>query len=127
MCLNVSFGSHHPQYHKTSSSHMFGKGAWFMHLVSYFISQRARKFKKVLAKKLVKSNKSFFPRKISFLAVLNFFPVQKIDFWPFLKWQKNGFLLKNVFREIEFYLISRIFLTWTFFNFLARCVIVCAT
>ena len=43
--------------------------------------QRARKFKKVLAKKLVKSNKSFFfLREIVFLAVLNFSPSTKIDF-----------------------------------------------
>ena len=42
-------------------------------------TQRARKLKKVQAKKLVKSNKSknFF-REIAFLAVLNFFPVQKL-------------------------------------------------
>ena len=44
-------------------------------------TQRARKFKKVQAKKLVKSNivKNFF-RQIAFLAVLNFFPVQKLIF-----------------------------------------------
>ena len=46
------------------------------------ISQWARKFKIVQAKKLVKSNKSFF-REIAFLAVLNFFPVQKLSFGHF--------------------------------------------
>ena len=45
-------------------------------------TQWARKFKKVQAKKLVKSNKSFF-REIVFLAVLNFFPVQKLVFGHF--------------------------------------------
>ena len=47
-------------------------------------AQQARKFKKVQAKKLVKSNKSknFF-REIAFLAVLNFFPVQKLIFGHF--------------------------------------------
>ena len=40
--------------------------------------------KKVQAKKLVKSNKSkFFFREIAFLAVLNFFPVQKLIFGHF--------------------------------------------
>ena len=45
---------------------------------------RARKFQKVRAKKLVKSNKSknFF-REIAFLAVLNFFLVQKLIFGQF--------------------------------------------
>ena len=49
-----------------------------------FVAQRARKLKKVQAKKLVKSNKSknFF-REIAFLAVLNFFPVQKLIFGHF--------------------------------------------
>ena len=38
-------------------------------------SQWARKFKKVQAKKLVKSNITIFFREIAFLAVLNFFSV----------------------------------------------------
>ena len=45
------------------------------------IPQRARKFIKVQAKKLAKSNKSkkkIFLREIAYLAVLNFFPVQKL-------------------------------------------------
>ena len=49
-------------------------------------TQLARKFKKVQAKKLVKSNKlkkNF--REIAFLTVL------KIDFWLFLKLQKMEF------------------------------------
>ena len=47
-------------------------------------SQWAIKFTKVQAKKkLVKSNKSFFPREIAFLAVLNFFPVEKLIFGHF--------------------------------------------
>ena len=47
-------------------------------------TQRARKFKKVQAKKLVKSNKSkkIF-HEVIFLAVLNCFPVQKLIFGHF--------------------------------------------
>ena len=43
---------------------------------NYFLAQWGRKFKKVQAKKLMKSNKSFFCE-IAFLTVLNLFPVQK--------------------------------------------------
>ena len=32
---------------------------------------------------------------IAFLAVVNFFPTSKIDFWPFLKLQKMEFGQKN--------------------------------
>ena len=43
-------------------------------------AQWAKKLKKVQAKKLVKSNKSkIIFREIAFLAVLNFFPVQKLN------------------------------------------------
>ena len=54
-------------------------------------TQRARKFKKVQAKKLMKSNKSkkIF-RQILFLAILNFFPVQKLILAIF-EIAKNGF------------------------------------
>ena len=38
--------------------------------------------------------KNFF-REIAFLAVLNFFPIQKIDFWPIFKLQKMEFGQKN--------------------------------
>ena len=90
-------------------------------IMSHNESQRARKFKKVQAKKLVKSNKSknVF-REITFLAVLNFFPVQKLNFdyfWSSKKWKL-------------IYLISRVF--WPtvkvslyfelFFRILANCV-----
>ena len=44
-----------------------------------YYAARARKFEKVQAKKLVKSNKSFF-HEIVFLTVLNFFPIQKLIF-----------------------------------------------
>ena len=51
----------------------------FTRLFYSVISQRARKFKKVQAKKLMKSNKSKkILHEIAFLAVLNFFPVQKL-------------------------------------------------
>ena len=67
------------------------------------ITQLAKKFKKVQAKKLVKLNtsKSFF-REIVFLAVLNFSPTSKIDFWPFLKLQKIDFCRKH-FCEIDLF------------------------
>ena len=80
-------------------------------------AQRARKFKKVQAKKLVKSNKSsFFSREIAFLAVLNFSPVQILIFGQFWSCKKresgqNWFLWFHDF-----------FLVWTFLNFLAHCV-----
>ena len=44
------------------------------------MSQQARKFKKVQAKKLVKSNKSKKFREIAFLTDLTFFPLQKLIF-----------------------------------------------
>ena len=56
------------------------------------VAQRARKSKKVQAKKLVK----FFFREIAFLAVLNFFPVSSIVFWPYLKLQKMEFGKKKI-------------------------------
>ena len=47
-------------------------------------TQRATKFKKVQAKKLVKSKKSnFFFVKLHFWQFLNFFPVQKLIFGHF--------------------------------------------
>ena len=61
----------------------------------------ARKFKKVRAKKLVKSNKSkTFFREIAFLAVLNFFPVQELifgHFWNCEKWN----LVEKIIHEID--------------------------
>ena len=68
-------------------------------------------------KNLIKSNKSISRKKIlnifhenyenefreiAFLAVLNFFPVQKIEFWPFLKLQKIEFGQK-IFCEIDLF------------------------
>ena len=53
--------------------------------------------KKSSQKKLVKSNKSkkFF-REIAFLAVLNFFPVQKLIFLAIFEIVKNGFWSKKI-------------------------------
>ena len=67
-------------------------------------TQWARKFKKVRAKQLLKSNKSkyFFLHEIAFLAGLNFFLVQKSifdHFWIFKKWN----LVKQIFREIDLF------------------------
>ena len=68
----------------------------------------------------MKSNKSKkFLREIAFLAVLNFFPVQKLifdHFWNHKKWNLGK---KNFLKLI--YLISQAFLAWTFLNFLAYC------
>ena len=48
--------------------------------------------KKPRPKKLVKSSKSKKNfREIAFLAVLNFFPVQKLNFGDFYKWHKMEF------------------------------------
>ena len=44
------------------------------------LEQRARKFKKIPGKKLVKSNDAIFFREIAFLEVLKSFPVQKLIF-----------------------------------------------
>ena len=55
-------------------------------------------------------------REIEFLVVLNIFPVQKNDFWPFLKLQKMEFDQK-FFREIDLF----DFTSLDFFNFLAHC------
>ena len=48
------------------------------------------------------------------------FPSSKIDFWPFLKLQKMEFGKKKKFVKL-IYLISRVFLAWTFLIFLAHC------
>ena len=81
----------------------------------YYVSttQRAIRFKKVQAKKLMKSNISIFLREIAFLAVSNFFPVQKLIFGHF--WNCN-------FSSNWFIWLHDFFLAWTFFNFLAHCV-----
>ena len=63
------------------------------------LSTLAKNLKKVLVKKLVKTNKSkLFFREIAFLVVLNFFSSSKIDFWPYLNLQKMDFGQK-LFRE----------------------------
>ena len=54
--------------------------------------------------------------KIAFLAVLNFFPVQKLIFGLF-KIAKNIFWSKIFFLKL-IYLISRVLFAWIFLNFL---------
>ena len=82
----------------------------FLFSANCVASQWVRKLKIVQAKKLVRSNKSkFFLREIPFLAVLNFFPSSKIDFWPFLKLQKMEFGQK---RFVKFFYVT--FFNWTF-------------
>ena len=79
-------------------------------------TQRARKFKKVQAKKLVKSNKSNFFREIAFLAVLNF----KNLFLAIFEIAKNGIWSKKFFVKLILFDFTSFF-GWTFFNFLAYC------
>ena len=67
-----------------------------------------KKFKTARQKK---SKSIFFLGEIAFLAVLNFFPSSKIDFWTFLKVQKIS--------EIDFFDFTSFFLVWTFLNILA--------
>ena len=76
------------------------------------IAHQARKFKKVQAKKLVKSNKSIFFREIAFLAVLTIFPVQKLIFGHFLNCKKWN-LVKKIFREIDLFDFTSFF-DWIF-------------
>ena len=65
------------------------KRVYFMGNHALGFTHRARKYKKVQAKKLVKSNKSkIFFHEIAFLAVLNFFPVQKSIFGNFWNCKK---------------------------------------
>ena len=52
--------------------------------------------------------KKFF-LEIAFLAVLSFFPVQKLIFWPVLKLQKMDFGQRK-FHEIDLFDFTRIFL-----------------
>ena len=54
------------------------------------LPQRARKFKKVQVKKLVKSNIANFFSLNCISGSFKLFSSSKIDFWPFLKLQKNG-------------------------------------
>ena len=51
------------------------------------------------------------------------FPSLKIDFWPFLKLQKNGFWSKKIFfREIDLFDFTSFFFgPGLFLNFLANC------
>ena len=52
-------------------------------------------------------------REIAILAVLNFFPLQKLIFDHFLKLQIMDFGQK-IFREIDLFDFTIIFLAWTF-------------
>ena len=82
------------------------------------VSQQARTFKKVQAKKLVKSNKSIFFHEIAFLAV---FPVQKLIFGHFLNCKIMEFGQKKIFFcKIDLFDFTS-FVAWTFLNFLALC------
>ena len=56
----------------------------------------------------MKSNKSFFSREIAFLAVLNFFPDQKLIFGHFWNCKKLN-LVKKFFREIDLFDFTRFF------------------
>ena len=77
--------------------------------------------KKVQAKKLVKSNKAkkFFFREIAFWQFQSFSQF-KNWFLAIFEMAKNGIWSKKFFVKL-FYLISRVFMAWTFSNFLAYC------
>ena len=62
-------------------------------------------------------SKNFF-REIAFLAVLNFFLVQKLIFGHFWNCKKWNLVKKNI-REIDLFDFMS-FLAWTFLNFLAH-------
>ena len=64
-------------------------------------------------------NKNFF-REITFLAVLHFFPVQKLNFGHFWNCKKWNLAKKNNYVKL-IYLISRVLLARTFLNFLVYC------
>ena len=65
--------------------------------------QRVRKFKKVPAKKLVKSNKSTKKiREIAFLVVLKHFPVQKMIFGHICNCRKWNLVKKKLVKLIYF-------------------------
>ena len=89
---------------------------WYVVILSIY-SQRARKLKKVQAKKLVKLNKSknFFSWNC-ILGSFKLFPSKKIDFWPFLKWQKMEFDQKDFSWNWNIW-FHEFFLAWTFLNF----------
>ena len=65
--------------------------------------------------------------KIAFMAVLQFSPQFKTDFWPILTWQKMGFGQKNFFRKMELFDFTSFFWAWPFLNFLAHCHTTCFT
>ena len=67
-----------------------------------------------------KQMNQFFSRAIAFLAVLNFFPVQKFifgHFWNYKKWIFG----KNLFSWNWFIWFHDFFLAWTFLIFRAHC------
>ena len=71
--------------------------------------------------KFVKSDKSMIFLWNCIFGSFKLFPSSKIDFWPILKLQKKMDLeVKNFFVKL-IYLISRVFLAWTFLNILAHC------
>ena len=96
---------------------------WDIIILLISTTQWARKFKKVQAKKLVKSKKSISWNCI--FGSFKLFPSSKIDFWPLLNLQKmeSG---QKIIHEIDlFHFMS--FLAWTFLNFLAHCVQIAIT
>ena len=78
------------------------------------------KFKKVQAKKLVKSNKlkKFF-REIVFLAVLNFSLLQKLIFGHFWNCKKLNLVKKNSWNWFIWF--HEVFFALDFLNFLVHC------
>ena len=89
----------------------------YLKYFSFQCTQWARKLKKVQAKKLVKS---IFFREISFLGCFKLFPSTKIDFWPFLKLQKNRTWSKKKFSWNWFIWFHEFLWPGLFSNFLAH-------
>ena len=68
-------------------------------------SERPENFKKSRQKTRENKEINIFLREIAFLAVLNFFPVQKMAIFEIAK---NRFWSKNIFVKL-IYMISRVF------------------
>ena len=92
---------------------------WLVKFVCGLCHSRPENLKKSRPKKLVKSNKSISRK--NFFDQIQFFAISKMAKNQFLNWENCQ---KCNFTEFFFnYLISRVFLAWTFLNLLASCVI----
>ena len=81
-----------------------------------YCTQWARKFKKFQAKKLVKSNKSFFSSWNCIYGSFKLLYQLKNRFLAIFEIAKSGIWSKKFFREIDLFN----FLAWTFLNFVVH-------